>query len=549
MVDEYDLSSVRQVFSGAAPLSAELAAEAGGRLGCEVVQGYGMTELSPVSHITPTGGFKPGSVGVTAPNTETLIVDPLTGDPVEGGVDGEVWVRGPQVMTGYLNNPEATAATIDADGWLHTGDIGHLDEDGHLYVVDRLKELIKFKGFQVAPAELEGVLLSHPAVADAAVVGLPDEEAGEVPVGFVVLKPDRSASGEDILAFVAGEVASFKQLRQVVFIDAVPEVGLRQDPPPGPQGAGRRDQLTVLARARRSPARPSARPIPGSRGVRASCDHGSRENGSRRRIDQDPGVAGRGRLEGAAGHAVAELDREGAAPAGAAGRAGSGPPSGGVLGQDQVGGAQPAARLQQPAQEGGGDAEGRVGDDVVGLAGEPEVGRVGLHDDDGVAEPLPQLPGSARVDLDRHHPRAAATSGIGDGAGAGTDVEDDGAAGDVGVSDEALRPSGVELVEPPPRRWRGHGRGPSSWWARRSVEPVRRLDAKRFRPARPGPPSTFMADLAAPVAARSAMNRESERTARHSHAAGRARPRRRAAERAGGRRASRSAPGRPWPPA
>ena len=223
MVDEYDLSSVRQVFSGAAPLSAELAAEAGGRLGCEVVQGYGMTELSPVSHITPTGGFKPGSVGVTAPNTETLIVDPLTGDPVEGGGDGEVWVRGPQVMTGYLNNPEATAATIDADGWLHTGDIGHLDEDGHLYVVDRLKELIKFKGFQVAPAELEGVLLSHPAVADAAVVGLPDEEAGEVPVGYVVLKPDRSASGEDILAFVAGEVASFKQLRQVVFIDAVPK--------------------------------------------------------------------------------------------------------------------------------------------------------------------------------------------------------------------------------------------------------------------------------------------------------------------------------------
>ena len=223
MVDEYDLSSVRQVFSGAAPLSAELAAEASGRLGCEVVQGYGMTELSPVSHITPTGGFKPGSVGVTAPNTETLIVDPLTGDPVEGGGDGEVWVRGPQVMTGYLNNPAATAATIDADGWLHTGDIGHLDEDGHLYVVDRLKELIKFKGFQVAPAELEGVLLSHPAVADAAVVGLPDEEAGEVPVGYVVLKPDRSASGEDILAFVAGEVASFKQLRQVVFIDAVPK--------------------------------------------------------------------------------------------------------------------------------------------------------------------------------------------------------------------------------------------------------------------------------------------------------------------------------------
>jgi 4-coumarate--CoA ligase len=223
MVEQYDLSSVRQVFSGAAPLSSELAAEAAARLGCEVVQGYGMTELSPVSHITPHGGFRPGSVGVTAPNTETMIVDPLTGDPADIEVDGEVWVRGPQVMKGYLNSPDATAATVDADGWLHTGDIGHVDADGHLYVVDRLKELIKFKGFQVAPAELEGVLLSHPAVADAAVVGLPDEEAGEVPVAYVVLKPDQHASDDELLTFVAGEVASFKRLHQVVFIDAVPK--------------------------------------------------------------------------------------------------------------------------------------------------------------------------------------------------------------------------------------------------------------------------------------------------------------------------------------
>ena len=168
--------------------------------------------------------------------------------------------------------------------------------------------------------------------------------------------------------------------------------------------------------------------------------------------DEDPGVAGRGRSEGAAGHAFAELDGEGAAPAGAARRGRAGPPLGGVLGQDQVGGAQAASRLEQPAQERGGDAEGRVGDDVERLAGEPEVGRVGPHHDDGVAEPLPQLPGPARVDLDRHHPRAAAYERVGDGAGAGTDVEHDGAAGDVGVSDEALRPSGFELVEPPPRR-------------------------------------------------------------------------------------------------
>ena len=222
-VGEYDLSSIRQVFSGAAPLSAELAEEAGGRLGCEVVQGYGMTEASPVTHMTPAGGYKPGSVGVTVPNTATRIVDPLTGENLGVGSDGEVWVQGPQVMQGYLNNPEATAATIDDDGWLHTGDIGHLDEDGHLYVVDRLKELIKYKGFQVAPAELEGILLTHPAVADAAVVGLPDDEAGEVPVGYVVLKPDQSASADEVQEFVAGQVATYKQLREVVLIDAVPK--------------------------------------------------------------------------------------------------------------------------------------------------------------------------------------------------------------------------------------------------------------------------------------------------------------------------------------
>jgi hypothetical protein len=168
--------------------------------------------------------------------------------------------------------------------------------------------------------------------------------------------------------------------------------------------------------------------------------------------DEDPGVAGRRRLEGAPGHAVAELDRERAAPAGAAGCARAGPPLGGVLGQDQVGCPQPAAGLKEPTQEGGGDAEGRVGDDVVGLAGESEVGCVGPHHDDGVAEPLPQPPRPAGVDLDGHDPRAAADERIGDGTRAGADVEHEGARGDVGVSDEALRPSGFESVEPPPRR-------------------------------------------------------------------------------------------------
>ena len=192
LVDSYDLSSLRQIFSGAAPLSAELALEAGARVGCEVVQGYGMTEMSPVSHLTPPGQFKAGTCGVTVPNAECRIVDPVTGadQPVDG--EGELWVRGPMVMKGYLNNPEATALTVDADGWLHTGDIGAIDADGHMTIVDRVKELIKVKGFQVAPAELEALLLTHPSIADAAVIGIPDEESGEVPRAFIVVKPQQS---------------------------------------------------------------------------------------------------------------------------------------------------------------------------------------------------------------------------------------------------------------------------------------------------------------------------------------------------------------------
>ena len=223
VVDDYDLSALRWINSGAAPLSAELALECGARIGCEVVQGYGMTELSPVSHATPSGMFKPGSVGVTVPNTEVNIVDPATQEMLGIGEDGEVWVRGPQVMKGYLNNESATKSTIDDDGWLHTGDIGHIDADGHLFIVDRMKELIKYKGFQVAPAELEALLLTHPQIADAAVIGLPDEEAGEIPVAYVVLKPGQDATAAGIQSFVAEKVASYKQVRKLTFVDAIPK--------------------------------------------------------------------------------------------------------------------------------------------------------------------------------------------------------------------------------------------------------------------------------------------------------------------------------------
>jgi acyl-CoA synthetase (AMP-forming)/AMP-acid ligase II len=223
IVDQFDLSCLNQIFSGAAPLSAELAQECASRLGCEVVQGYGMTELSPVSHATPPGQFKPGSVGVAVPNTEVRIVDPLTGESLGVDADGEVCIRGPLVMKGYLNNDAATAATIDPDGWLHTGDVGHVDADDHLYVVDRLKELIKYKGFQVPPAELEALLLTHPAVADAAVIGLPDEEAGEIPAAYVALKAGTEATPEEIQEYVAERVAHYKHIRRLTFVDAIPK--------------------------------------------------------------------------------------------------------------------------------------------------------------------------------------------------------------------------------------------------------------------------------------------------------------------------------------
>ncbi len=223
MVDQFDLSSLKRVFSGAAPLGAEVAQEASARIGCEVVQGYGMTELSPVTHATPVGGFKPGSIGVTISNTESRVVDPDTGRDLGLDEDGELWIRGPQVMKGYLNNPEATAITIDEDGWLHTGDIGHIDADDHFFIVDRLKELIKYKGFQIAPAELEALLLTHPAIADAAVIPIPDEEAGEVPKAFIVLRPEHDVSEQEVQGFVAGHVAHYKQIREVEFVDEIPK--------------------------------------------------------------------------------------------------------------------------------------------------------------------------------------------------------------------------------------------------------------------------------------------------------------------------------------
>ncbi len=223
LVDSYDLSKLKTIVSGAAPLSEELADEVTERIGVEILQGYGMTETSPATHVALEGSGKPGSVGGLVPSSECRVVDVSTGEDVAQGESGEIWVRGPHIMKGYLNNPQATAETIDGDGWLHTGDIGYMDSDGDFYIVDRLKELIKYKGFQVPPAELEGLLLSHPAVGDAAVIPVADEEAGEIPKAFVVLKPGAEATAGELQGFIAGQVASYKQIRELEFIDAIPK--------------------------------------------------------------------------------------------------------------------------------------------------------------------------------------------------------------------------------------------------------------------------------------------------------------------------------------
>ncbi len=235
-----NLSALRHITCGAAPLGAELEEELAQRLGCAVSQVYGLTEASLITHMAPPFGRagKRGSVGPPVPGTECRLVDPQTGADAGPGERGEVWVRGPQVMRGYLNNPAATAAVIDRAGWLHTGDLGIADEDGWLTIADRVKELIEYKGLQVAPAELEAILITHPQVADCAVIGVPDEEAGEAPKAFVVPAGD-DFDADAVLGFVNGQLAPYKRIR---LIECVPEI------PKSPAGK-------VLRRLLRAPER------------------------------------------------------------------------------------------------------------------------------------------------------------------------------------------------------------------------------------------------------------------------------------------------------
>ena len=243
VVDQYDLSALEVIMSGAAPLSADLEAAVERRLRCTVKQGYGMTEASPVTHISPNDPLlvRHGSFGLLVPNTECRIVNLETGSDTGAGEHGELLIRGPQVMAGYLNHAEATAQAIDADGWLHTGDVGYADAEGYFYIVDRLKEFIKYKGLQVAPAELEALLLSHPCVGDVAVIPVPDEEAGEVPKAFIVAKQDVGAAA--LMEFVASHVAAFKRVRSIEFIDVIPK---------SPSGKILRRELIARERAART---------------------------------------------------------------------------------------------------------------------------------------------------------------------------------------------------------------------------------------------------------------------------------------------------------
>lgn len=229
VVEKYDLSSIRIVLSGAAPLGKELEEALRTRVPQAVFgQGYGMTEAGPVLSMCPAFAKEPipaksGSCGIVVRNADLKVIDPETGFSLDRNQPGEICIRGPQIMKGYLNDPDATSSTIDVEGWLHTGDIGYVDDDDEVFIVDRVKELIKFKGFQVPPAELEGLLVSHPSIADAAVIPQKDEAAGEFPVAFVVRAKDADLTEEAVKEFIAKQVVFYKRLHKIYFVHSIPK--------------------------------------------------------------------------------------------------------------------------------------------------------------------------------------------------------------------------------------------------------------------------------------------------------------------------------------
>lgn len=222
---KYDLSSLRRILSGGAPLGKELIEGFAAKFpGVAILQGYGLTESTAIGASTNSleESQKYGTAGMLSPSMEAKVVDPDSGRALAVNQTGELWLRGPSVMKGYFNNPEATVSTLTPDGWLKTGDLCYFDEDGFLFVVDRLKELIKYKGYQVPPAELEALLLTHPNIANAAVIPFPDKEVGQFPMAYVVRKAGSSLSENQVMDFVATQVAPYKRIRRVAFVDSIP---------------------------------------------------------------------------------------------------------------------------------------------------------------------------------------------------------------------------------------------------------------------------------------------------------------------------------------